>query len=145
MKIAFDVHGVLDSLKEYRILMRELFNAKHTIYIISGQPLDKEMKEFLEEYHLHTCYHFYLSVEDYLMDRDVPYTQDGKGGKHFADEYWNHVKAEICTIHKVDMIFDDSPVYAEYFKNIPTVFSLVIDKTQSLTEFVRSRTVDERR
>ena len=133
MNIAFDVHGVLDSLKQYRILMRELYNGGHTIYIISGQPHDDEMKAFLKEYHLHYCFHYYFSVEDYLLERDIPYTED-ENGKHFADEHWNHIKAEICKEQKIDIIFDNSPHYTHAFKEIPTVFSLVIDKTKSLVE-----------
>lgn len=133
MRIAFDVHGVLDSLPEYRILMHSLFHDGHMIYIVSGQPLDAEMREFLRTNGLDKCYHRYRSIETYLLERDTPYTHDGKGGKHFEGKYWNHIKAEICKEEDIDMIFDNSVTYAESFKNIRTVFSLVIDKTKSLT------------
>ena len=131
MRIAFDVHGVLDTLPEYRDLLRSLYLCDHSIYIISGQPLDDEMSEFLDEYDLTNYYDHYFSIETYLLDLNKPYTDDGSG-KFFGDKVWNSVKAQICHDERIDMIFDNSVTYAETFKNVNTVYSLVIEKNKSL-------------
>jgi hypothetical protein len=134
MRIAFDVHGVLDTLPEYRDMMRSLFIHGHTIFIISGQPLDKEMKKLLKKHELEVCYDHYRSVETYLLDQGNLKYEIRDGQKFWPDEIWDPVKARICKDEKIDMIFDNSLSYAQTFKKVPTVFSLVIDKTRSIKE-----------
>ena len=133
MKIAFDVHGVLDTHEEYRNLLKDLYRAGHVIYIISGQPADAEMRTFLSLHDLTNHTNRYYSIETHLLMLNVPFTED-ETGKHFADEVWNPVKAQICEREKIDMIFDNSPHYAREFKDIKTIFSLVIEKNKNLTE-----------
>ncbi len=127
MKLAFDVHGVLDTLAPMRKLLRSSYRYGNEIWIISGQPLDEDMKKFLDEYDLDIYYNHYLSIETYLLNHHVPYTEDAKG-KHFADEAWNPVKANMCHMVGIDMIFDNSPQYAPAFDKIDTIFNLVQDK-----------------
>lgn len=134
MKIAFDIHGVLDELPEYRDLMRSLFGWGHTIYIISGQPLDKEMRKLLEKNDLTLFYDEYRSVETYLLEHGNNNYKIRDGQKFWPDKDWDHIKAKICEDEGIDMIFDNSLSYAQTFKKIPTVFSLVIDKTRSIKE-----------
>ena len=134
MKFAFDVHGVLDSLVEYRDLMRHLHAGGHEIYIISGQPLDEEMKKFLFTSELVHCYDNYYSIESYLLEQGVHPFEERQAGKFWSDEIWDPVKAQICKDEGIDMIFDDSPTYAESFKNVATHYNLVIDKTKNLTD-----------
>ena len=133
MKLAFDVHGVLDTHEEYRALMRSLYHLNHTIYIISGQPLDDDMQSLLEKHDLTRWYHEYRSVETELLKQGIPYEEHPKG-KFWPDEVWDPVKAAICAEEEIDMIFDNSPAYAETFKNVNTQFNLVIDKTRSIYE-----------
>ena len=134
MKIAFDVHGVLDTLPEYRQLLRTMLRDGHTIYIISGQPLDEEMEAFLDKYDLYNKHHEYRSVETYLLEQGVHDYEVTEKGKFWVDEIWDPVKAQICDEEGIDMIFDNSLSYAQTFKKVPTVFSLVIDKTRSIKE-----------
>jgi len=133
MRVAFDIHGVLDTLPEYRCMMRDMFAAGYEIYIISGQPLDKEMKLFLDAYNLTNWYHHYYGIESYLLEQGVHPYEERQAGKFWSDEIWDPVKAQICKAEEIDMIFDDSPTYAEAFKNVATHYNLVINKTKSLT------------
>lgn len=121
MKYAFDIHGVLDKYEDYRELLRHLYK-EHAIYIISGQPLDDEIKDFLIGNMLVNSYDHYFSIETELLKRGAPY-EETENGKFFADEIWNPVKAEICAEHGINIMFDDTEVYAEYFKG--TTFCLV--------------------
>ena len=134
MKIAFDVHGVLDTLPEYRELMKHLMRTGNTIYIISGQPLDQDMEALLDEHGLWDYFHHYRSVETYLLEKGNNNYEVRNGQKFWADEHWDHVKALICEEEEIDMIFDNSLSYAQTFKKVRTVFSLVIDKTRSIKE-----------
>lgn len=134
MKVAFDVHGVLDTLPEYRELMRTMFDYGHEIFIISGQPYDAEMVELLEKHDLIDWFHTYDSVETYLLDTGEFEYEIVDDGKFWPDHIWDPVKAKICEEHGIDMIFDNSPSYAAEFKKVATHFNLVIDKTKSLTD-----------
>ena len=133
MKIAFDVHGVLDSLAEYRDLMRSLYQAGHTIYIMSGQPLDNNMRALLKKHDI-WFYHHYRSVETYLLEQGEHEYKDTPKGKFWPDTIWDPVKAQMCDEENIDMIFDNSPAYAGTFKNVKTQFNLVVDKTRNLSD-----------
>lgn len=134
MKFAFDVHGVLDEHEEYRRLMRTLYYIGQTIYIISGQPLDDNMVALLKEHDLDNFYHEYRSIETYLLEEGVHEHEDTPKGKFWGDLIWNAVKAKMCEEEDIDMIFDNSPAYAETFKNVRTQYNLVIDKTRNLSD-----------
>jgi len=122
MKIAFDVHGVLDTHQEFLHMCRMHYENDDTVYIISGQPLDEEMQAFLKKHDIK--YHHYFSIETELLKRSIPYNNI-YGSKYFPKEHWNPVKAEICERENIDIIFDDTEVYKQHFKNINTVFCLV--------------------
>ena len=114
--------------------MRTLYSDDHTIFIISGQPLDEEMEEFLFKHNLTHWYHHYYGIESYLIEHGKYPWEDRKEGKFWPDEIWDPVKAQICENEGIDMIFDDSPTYAVAFRNVATHYNLVIDKTKSLTD-----------
>lgn len=118
MKIAFDVHGVLDSNATMRELMRFHHNAGHMVYIISGQLLDDQMCKVLKEKDLFNYYDIYMSVTHFLGDKVT-----WNGNMPWApDEDWNPAKAKMCLAEGIDILFDDSPTYGKYFDNIPTTY-----------------------
>ena len=127
MRIAFDVHGVLDTFQSMRTLMQSLHRSGHEIFVISGQPLDSQMKQFLDTNDLTNSMDMYFSIETELLNNNVPWTDCSKG-KFFPDEVWNPVKAQICDEHNIDMIFDNSVAYQADFDKIDTIFNLVVDK-----------------
>jgi len=139
MKVAFDVHGVLDTHEEYRAMMRFMHNFGYEIYIISGQPLDEEMRALLNEHTLTEWYHYYFSVETYLLESGDETYEERPEGKFWPDASWDGVKARICEAHYIDMIFDNSPAYAATFKDIDTHFNLVIDKEMFNAEKLKGR------
>lgn len=122
MKISFDVHGVLDSFRYFRDLAKTHYRNGDEVYIISGQLLDEQMKEFLGEYDI--PYTHYMSVTGELQDRGVDI--DWSSGLPFVDaDLWNPVKAEICKREHIDVIYDDSVTYKKTFKESDTLFILV--------------------
>ena len=124
MKVAFDVHGVLDTFKYFRDLAKTHFRNGDEVYIISGQLLDEQMKGFLSEHDI--PYTHYMSVTGELQDRGVDI--DWSSGLPFvAAALWNPIKAEICVREHIDVIYDDSSVYKETFNDINTLFIHVIN------------------
>ena len=124
MRVAFDVHGVLDTYSYFRELITGLTRMGHDTYIISGQLLDTQMKSFLNEYEIE--YTHYMSVTGELQDRGVEI--DWSSGLPFvAADLWNPIKAEICLREDIDVIYDDSSVYKETFNEHDTLFIHVIN------------------
>jgi len=124
MKIAFDVHGVLDTYKYFRDLLKTHHRIGDEVYIISGQLLDDEMKGFLEQHDL--PFTKYISVTGELQDRGIEL--DWSSGLPFApEELWNPVKAEVCVREEIDVLYDDSNIYKPTFDDIDTLYVHVIN------------------
>ena len=66
MKVAFDVHGVLDSVEYFRNLSRTHKLAGDEVYIISGQKWDTSVLANLTS--LNVSYDRYISIVDWLGD-----------------------------------------------------------------------------
>jgi len=114
MKIAFDVHGVLDRDP----LLREFVNSltKHDnfeIYIISGPPMEQISKELLD-LELYTAGLKIVSVVDFLKNKGIKMWQDENETWWCNDVEWWASKAEICKQYEIDIIFDDKVEYATY-------------------------------
>lgn len=123
-KVAFDIHGVLDTYPYFRNLLKLHYEIGDEVYIISGQLLDDEVKAFLDKYDLPFTH--YMSVTGELQDRDVEI--DWSSGLPFvAAELWNPIKSEICVRENIDVIYDDSLVYKETFNDIDTLYIHVIN------------------
>ena len=124
MRVAFDVHGVLDSFKYFRDLLKMHHRAGDEVYILSGQLLDDEMKGFIDQHDL--PFNKYLSVTGELQDRGVDI--DWSSGLPFVDaEIWNPVKSEICVREGIHILYDDSTVYKDTFNEIDTLYIHVIN------------------
>jgi hypothetical protein len=100
---------------------------------MSGQPLDDNMNELLKKHDL-WFFHYYRSIETYLLEEDIHGYEERPEGKFWIDAVWDPVKAQMCEAEDIDMIFDNSPSYAREFNKIKCQFNLVIDKTKELTK-----------
>lgn len=129
MKIAFDVHGVLDTYEYFRKLLKMHISNGDTVYIISGQLLDEQMQGFLTKYSL--AYHYYYSIVEEVQKKGV--SIDWTSGLPVVDDkVWDPIKAEICKKEKIDIIYDDSPVYKDTFNDIDTLYVHVINTNRKV-------------
>lgn len=121
MKIGFDVHGVLDTFEVFQEMINKFIDHPDVeVYIISGlarADADAEIGHLVDLSKVN-----YFSVTDYLVSKpgvEVTWVD----GLPWADDYsWNIAKADFCNDEKIDILFDDSPVYAEYFNHIKTIY-----------------------
>jgi len=129
MRVAFDFHGVLDSLPYFRKLLRMHYKAGDEVWIISGQKLDAAVRRTLQGLDLLSYYHRYFSIVGWLEQTGVPIRWGGD--QPWADEAaWNSAKAGICEFYDVDILFDDSPVYGAAFADISTAYAQVWNRRQ---------------
>ncbi len=115
MKIAFDVHGILDTYEVFRELLNILLfanNQENEIHILSGIK-EEEAKPVLLD--LGIRYDEYFSITDFLVKKGL-ITYDDKGMPWSSDsEAWDRAKSDYCRENKIDILIDDSDVYKKYF------------------------------
>lgn len=127
-KVAYDLHGVIDSEPEsYKSVMKTLYNTPGIqIWVISGSPakdIIKQLSALGIESGVH--YHVVASVVDYLISKGHDYTIDENGEYWFNSKVWWESKAMICKENNVFCLTDDHAKYGEFFTNDhPTNFIL---------------------
>jgi len=126
LRLGIDLHGVIDSdIDKFKNFLCASKNIGIEIWIISGpdkEYIHRELKEYFIINGLH--YDEILSVVDYLKSKGVKMWTDEKGRWWASDEDWWSCKAEICMMHFVDIMIDDSERFGRYFENISTKFVL---------------------
>lgn len=119
--IAFDVHGVLDTFEEFRVMAKHYHNSfDDIVYIISGSLFTTQMQNDLLAYNIE--YTRYFSITQEILDLNPALITWKEGRPYAADRIWDRMKAIICEREKVDILFDDSPCYGSYFKSINTTY-----------------------
>ena len=124
MKLGFDIHGVVDTFEVFQDMINMyLDNPDVEVHIISGlegKYLEKEIGHLIDLTRIDN----YFSVTDYLVQKGAKI--EWKDGMPWAnEEEWNMAKAAYCRKEKIDVLFDDSPVYAKYFDHIDTIYSQI--------------------
>ena len=135
MKVGIDIHGVLDHHPEKFIeFARQIkhlgcyYPSENMVYIVTGLSREKALKElqvFADQYAYGIPFWDEVySIVDYVKENNIPhhYTEDGHLWTNNKDD-WDAVKGMISRKLKLDLHFDDSPEYEEYFE--PGVFCLV--------------------
>lgn len=119
-KLGFDIHGVIDTFEIFREMI-EMYLEDETVevHVITGLEV-KYMKEQIGHLiDLDRCVLF--SVTDYLVETGAKV--EWIDGMPWADaEDWNKAKAAYCGDVGIDVLFDDSPIYAPYFDGIDTIY-----------------------
>lgn len=121
MKLGFDIHGVIDTFGVFQEMVEQCANDDGCeVHVISGLE-----EKYLEEQVGHLIdlskIDAYFSITDYLIEKGAEI--EWVDGMPWADkEEWNMAKAAYCRKEKIDVLFDDSPVYAPYFNHIDTIY-----------------------
>lgn len=120
MRIAFDVHGVIDTYSEIIYPMIKLLQKMdNEICIVSG-PTKSMIKKDLEKLNFHNktgignFIHIY-SVVDFLQYSGVKTWEDENGNTWTDDQNWWDSKAKICKMQTINVMIDDSEKYRSAF------------------------------
>lgn len=120
-RIAFDMHGVLDTFAHIRQIADMVYlDPYSTMIIISGQMFDKNMQETLAARGIK--FEEYYSITQELLSKDSSLITWINGKPYAEDKEWNRAKADICKREGIEILYDDSTEYAEYFEDIPTTY-----------------------
>jgi hypothetical protein len=114
MKFGFDIHGVLDDLPDtFKALNNALFDAGHEIHILTGSHITDEIQEELRN--MGIKYHHIFSIVDYHIEKGTKIWYDDNDTPWLDEEGWNKTKGDYCKKHNIDLHFDDTEIYNEYF------------------------------
>ena len=127
MKIALDIHGVIDTNPEFFSQLTNLFMFTNVecawqkdykekeVHILTGSRLtDGKIPELLRSYGIYYTHIF--SIADYLKEhgkKELP--QSTPENPWFCKEEWDMVKADYCRRHEIDLCLDDCDAYFEHF------------------------------
>lgn len=122
MKVAFDIHGVTDTFPAFQEMIHRYMDTDGVeVHIVTGATLEKSKEELGDIIDLDLVDGFF-SVTEHLEGRpdvEVKWID----GLPWADETaWNNAKADYCYENEIDIMFDDSPIYADTFAEIKTIY-----------------------
>ena len=125
MKVGFDIHGVTDTFPAFQEMIRKYIEDPDVeVHIVTGTiraNAEKEIGHLIDLDRIDG----YFSITEYLEGRpDVEVKWIN--GLPWADENaWNNAKADYCYENSIDILFDDSPIYADTFGEIDTIYCQV--------------------
>lgn len=122
MKIGIDFHNVITDHYAFFSELARLFTKEgHEVHIITGSKKEKLLRE-LKDYPM--MYNEIFSMVDYASNNKIEVWHDEKGDPWMDDDSWNKLKANYCKENKIDIHFDDSTVYGQFFSTPYCQFSL---------------------
>ena len=120
-RIAFDLHGVLDTYAYFRKLANQAYNDPDTqMIIVTGSLYTLKLQRKLSD--LKIKFDEFYSITQHILDKDPALIHWIDGHPFAEDEVWDTAKADICRAVNIDLLFDDSPIYGKYFQNHPTLY-----------------------
>lgn len=117
MKFGIDIHGVADTKKKFfAIFTKRLIENGHEVHIITGSQRTPENEAQLKEYGIQ--YTHFFSIADNLIAEGCTVSWSDRNNPWFEKVYWDDAKAKYCARQKIDIHFDDSDEYGQYFKTL---------------------------
>lgn len=122
MKVAFDIHGVADTFPAFQEMIRRYIEDPDVeVHIVTGLTETKAEEQIGHLFDLSKI-DGYFSIADCLVSRDDVEVEFINGLPWADEKAWNNAKADYCYRKGIDIIFDDSPVYAPTFDDIDTIY-----------------------
>jgi len=126
MKIGLDIHGVITKCPAFFAEFSKLFiKANHEIHILTGSSLDPNteygkvaLKEIEDS---GISYTHLFSIIDHHAKAGTKIVYTDSKNPWIDKTLWNKTKGEYCKEHGIDLMFDDTTRYADYFTT-PFVF-----------------------
>lgn len=130
MKIAIDMHGVIDAVPEFfRELTESFWNNGNDIHILTGATLkDGKIENQLNS--LGIYYTKLFSIVDYheSIGTEIIYEENGPW---MDGTLWDEAKGNYCKHHQIDFIIDDTLRYSK-FTDCPFLHLNIIQKSNDL-------------
>ena len=88
MKIAIDIHGVINNAPEFfSAFIKAMYKDGHEIHVVTGSQVTEGLKRELASYGI--IYHYLFSILDYQNANGVEITYDENGEPWIDNEMWD--------------------------------------------------------
>jgi len=116
MKLGLDIHGVLDSNPDFVTLAINTRAVGGEVHIITGSSYDEDLNFLLLSLSKGVVFWDYLiSVQDELA-KVMPHSYIDKHGRPcWDDDVWDAFKGGYCDRNNIDVHYDDTERYGQYF------------------------------
>lgn len=113
-KLGLDLHGVSDTAVDFFSLITKLLvENNHEVHLMTGSHRGERLDQQLKDAKI--TYTHLFSISDYLLDNGNPVRYEGDN-PWSSDEEWNRAKSIYTKQYKIDLTFDDTEVYGDYFE-----------------------------
>lgn len=115
MKIALDIHGVIDACPRFfSELSYALIKAGWEVHVLTGPHLEEhKIKKKLSDWQIHYTHLFSISDHQKANGENIKY--DKNGNPWISTELWDRTKGDYCAEHNIDFCLDDCDSYLPYF------------------------------
>jgi len=114
-KLGLDLHGVSDRATDFFSLITKLLvDNGHEVHLMTGSHKGERLDQQLEA--AGVTYTHLFSISDFLYKSGNPVRYDENNNPWFSDEEWNEAKSIYAKQKKLDLSFDDTEVYGDYFE-----------------------------
>lgn len=126
LKIGIDLHGVSDAFPTFFAEMTRLFVQNNAeVHIMTGELVTPQLHAQIEACGLKYT-HLY-SISQHHADNGTPMTFDAKGTPWIDQDLWVRAKGNYAKEHGLDIVFDDTESYGQYFST-PFMFCKGVHK-----------------
>jgi len=117
LKLGLDFHDVIDKAPAMFVdLAKKVRCRGGEVHVLTGSPDDAALDRDLRSFNGGKRWWDYIfSITDHLLAKGIPYTIDARGGKVFAESYWDSAKAEYCENEGITVHIDDSETFLSCF------------------------------
>lgn len=138
MRIAFDIHGVIDTV-DLSVVARKLYENDHIVFILTGMHWSDDAKDYLKRYGFEKDFNYtkFLSISDYHKEIGTEIHYDEQGNPWLDDRTWNSTKAQICFDYSIDVLIDDSEIYLKYFDETHDTEYILFNKNTVISDIDR--------
>ena len=118
MKIGIDLHGVItDDSPRWRAACHAWMVLGYEVYILTGSTRNDALTELYKlKMFQGSDYTNIVSVTDFLLSEKLPWQYDKHGRPSFDLKEWNSAKGRLAELLELDVHYDDTLEYAQYFK-----------------------------
>lgn len=125
MKLGLDIHGVLDANpKDFVTIAKSVRTGGGEVHVITGSSHDDELDEYLLNLSGGEVFWDKLvSIQDELIKSVQPEGINKYGRPYWYDKDWDRVKGDYCAKHNIDLHYDDTDRYLDYFTTPVILYS----------------------
>ena len=114
MNLGIDVHGVIDRYPDIFSNMSNTIVANGgQVHIITGSSETDDIKDHLRD--IGIIWTDFFSISDQLIYEGHQPDYDKDGNIWFDNELWDPMKGHYCNMFEIDLHFDDTSRYSQYF------------------------------